>query len=110
MVGHTGVWDATLAALGAVDIAIGRVADAIAGVEAADPTGPGAVLLITADHGNADAAARSRRQSRDGTLAQPRAAACRGSRGGRRRSFIDGLLADVAPTILELAGSGAGTA
>ena len=54
MVGHTGVWDATLAALGAVDAALGRVADAVARVDAADPAGPGAALLITADHGNAD--------------------------------------------------------
>ena len=30
MVGHTGVWDATVAALEALDACLGRVADAIA--------------------------------------------------------------------------------
>ena len=54
MVGHTGVWPATMAALEAVDVCLGRVADAVSRVEAADPDGPGALLLITADHGNAD--------------------------------------------------------
>ena len=37
-----------------IDECLGRVADAIERVEAADPDGPGAALLITADHGNAD--------------------------------------------------------
>ena len=55
MVGHTGVWGATTTAIGVIDGCLGRILDAIAGVEAADPDGPGAVLLVTADHGNADA-------------------------------------------------------
>ncbi len=54
MVGHTGVWDATLAALEVLDGCLGRVVAAIEAVEAADPAGPGALLAITADHGNAD--------------------------------------------------------
>ena len=54
MVGHTGVWDATITALGVIDAQLGQVADAIAAVEAADPDGPGAALFVTADHGNAD--------------------------------------------------------
>ena len=54
MVGHTGVWSATVTALEALDGCLGRIVDAIADVEAADPAGPGAVLFITADHGNAD--------------------------------------------------------
>ena len=55
MVGHTGVWAATVAALEASSTAcLGRIVDAIAEVEAADPAGPGAVLFVTADHGNAD--------------------------------------------------------
>ncbi len=39
MVGHTGVWDATIAALATIDACLGRVADAIERVEAADPAG-----------------------------------------------------------------------
>ncbi len=46
MVGHTGIFQAVLVALGALDIAVKRVRKA---VEKA-----GGVLVITADHGNAD--------------------------------------------------------
>lgn len=46
MVGHTGVFDAALKAVEAVDQAIGRV------IEALDETG--GQCLITADHGNAE--------------------------------------------------------
>ena len=54
MVGHTGVWDATVAALEALDACLGRVVDAVDARGGGRPGGPGAVLLITADHGNAD--------------------------------------------------------
>ena len=54
MVGHTGSWEATLAALATIDACLARVVDAVQAVEAADPDGPGALLAITADHGNAD--------------------------------------------------------
>jgi 2,3-bisphosphoglycerate-independent phosphoglycerate mutase len=46
MVGHTGVYEAVVCGLEAMDIQIGRIAKA---VEAA-----GGILLITADHGNAE--------------------------------------------------------
>jgi 2,3-bisphosphoglycerate-independent phosphoglycerate mutase len=46
MVGHTGVWDATISALETLDVAIGRLADAV--VKA------GGILAITSDHGNAE--------------------------------------------------------
>ncbi len=46
MVGHTGVFDAAKAAVEAVDECVGKVSSAIAEV--------GGVMLITADHGNAD--------------------------------------------------------
>ena len=56
MVGHTGVWDATVdGARRRSTRCLGRVVDAIdARRGRATPTGPGAVLAITADHGNAD--------------------------------------------------------
>ncbi len=103
MVGHTGVWDATVAALGVIDGCLGRVFDALAALEAADPGGPGAVLFVTADHGNADdmlddAGKPVTKHSLNPVplLGMGRAMA------GRR--LEDGVLADVAPTILELAG------
>jgi 2,3-bisphosphoglycerate-independent phosphoglycerate mutase len=103
MVGHTGVWDATLRALATVDACLGRVADAVERVETADPGGPGAVLLVTADHGNADEL-----RDPDGNPVTahslnpvPLLGAGRALDG---RTLRDGVLADVAPTILELAG------
>jgi 2,3-bisphosphoglycerate-independent phosphoglycerate mutase len=103
MVGHTGVWSATVEALGVIDRCLGRVADAIEAVGAADPDGPGAVLFVTADHGNADdmidgAGKPVTKHSLNPVplLGMGRALA------GRR--IGDGVLADVAPTILELAG------
>ena len=103
MVGHTGVWDATLTALDAIDGCLGHVADAVERVEAADPAGPGAALLVTADHGNAD---QLRTPDGDPVTAHslnpvPLLAAGRSLRG---RTLRDGVLADVAPTILEIAG------
>ena len=46
MVGHTGVFEAAVAAVEAVDKCVGLVTDAVAKM--------GGVTLITADHGNAD--------------------------------------------------------
>ena len=46
MVGHTGVFEAAVKAVEAVDTCVGRVTDAVAA--------QGGVTLITADHGNAD--------------------------------------------------------
>jgi 2,3-bisphosphoglycerate-independent phosphoglycerate mutase len=103
MVGHTGVWGATLEALAVVDRCLGRVADAIAAVEEADPAGPGAVLLVTADHGNADDMidAAGKPVTKHSLNPVPLLALGRAVDGRRLR---DGVLADVAPTILELAG------
>ena len=41
MVGHTGVWDATVRACETVDACLARVVAAMEAVEAADPDGPG---------------------------------------------------------------------
>jgi 2,3-bisphosphoglycerate-independent phosphoglycerate mutase len=103
MVGHTGVWDATVAALEALDPCLGRIVDAVADVESADPTGPGAVLLITADHGNADDEidAAGNPITKHSLNPVPLLATGRAIAG---RRLADGVLADVAPTILELAG------
>jgi 2,3-bisphosphoglycerate-independent phosphoglycerate mutase len=46
MVGHTGVYQAVLVSLGALDIAVKRVREALEKV--------GGILVITADHGNSD--------------------------------------------------------
>jgi 2,3-bisphosphoglycerate-independent phosphoglycerate mutase len=103
MVGHTGVWDATLQALAAIDDALARVVAEIQRIGAADPTGPGAVLAITADHGNADDLrdAAGHPVTAHSLNPVPFLLVGRAVEGRRLR---DGVLADVAPTLLELAG------
>ena len=103
MVAHTGVWDATVTALGVIDGCLGRIADAMAAAEAADADGPGAVLFITADHGNADEMLddAGKPVTRHSLNPVPLLGVGRALAG---RTLRDGVLADVAPTILELAG------
>ena len=102
MVGHTGDWDATIEALATIDTCLARVVDAVEAVEAADPDGPGALLAITADHGNAD-------ELRDAAGAPVTAHSLNPvpfvliGRSVAGRTLADGVLADVAPTLLELA-------
>jgi 2,3-bisphosphoglycerate-independent phosphoglycerate mutase len=105
MVGHTGDFEAAVAAVEAVDGQLGRL---VAAIDAA-----GAHVLLTADHGNADDM---------GTPESPHTAhttnpvpfvhlAPSGKEGeratdrtGGRRVREGGTLADIAPTVLELAG------
>jgi 2,3-bisphosphoglycerate-independent phosphoglycerate mutase len=102
MVGHTGVWDATIEALGVIDASLARVVEAIERAEAADLDGPGTVLAITADHGNADDLRDDAGRPVTAHSLNPVPFLLLGrSVGGRR--LTDGVLADVAPTLLELA-------
>jgi 2,3-bisphosphoglycerate-independent phosphoglycerate mutase len=103
MVGHTGVWDATIEALAAVDAALARIVDAVAAVETRDPLGPGAILAITADHGNADDMLDGAGQPVTAHSLNPVPFLLVGRSVADRR-LSDGVLADVAPTLLELAG------
>ena len=98
MVGHTGDWDGTVRAVETVDACIGRIVEALAPLEAS-----GALLVITADHGNADQlrdpdGARVTAHSLNPVPVLFAGAAIAG------RALHDGVLADVAPTICELAG------
>jgi 2,3-bisphosphoglycerate-independent phosphoglycerate mutase len=107
MVGHTGVWDATVTALEVVDACLGRIVEAIESVEAAalaaDPEAPGALLAITADHGNADELrdASGRPVTAHSLNPVPFVLVGRAARGA---TLGDGVLADVAPTLLAFAG------
>jgi 2,3-bisphosphoglycerate-independent phosphoglycerate mutase len=103
MVGHTGVWAATVSALETVDECIGRIVDALGALDARDAAAAGSLLAITADHGNAD-----EMRTPDGAPVTahslnpvPIVVAGRAVAG---RTLHDGVLADVAPTLLELAG------
>jgi 2,3-bisphosphoglycerate-independent phosphoglycerate mutase len=97
MVGHTGDFEAAVAAVEAVDAQLDRLLEAIRAA--------GGHALVTADHGNADDM---------GTAAEPHTAhttnpvpvvylAPDGTDGGRTVREA-GSLADVAPTVLDLAG------
>jgi 2,3-bisphosphoglycerate-independent phosphoglycerate mutase len=103
MVGHTGIWDATVAALATIDACLARIVEAMADVDAADPDGPGSLLVITADHGNADDLrdVEGRPVTAHSLNPVPLVIVGRAVAG---RGLEDGVLADVAPTILELAG------
>jgi len=103
MVGHTGVWAATVQAVETIDACLGRVVAALDALDAGDPAGPGSLLAITADHGNAD---RMRDEAGNPVTAHslnpvPIVLVGRSVEG---RQLRDGVLADVAPTLLELAG------
>jgi 2,3-bisphosphoglycerate-independent phosphoglycerate mutase len=92
MVGHTGDLDAAVAAIEAVDTCLGRL---VAAVEDA-----GGVLLVTADHGNAE-------NMRDSANDAPHTAhttnlvpAVLVGATARVAGLRDGTLVDVAPTLL----------
>jgi len=105
MVGHTGVWDATVEACTFLDGCLGMVAEAVLAVDAASVAdgGSGAILAITADHGNADVMTDG-----DGNPVTKHSLSLvpfllAGSAVEGRR-LADGVLADVTPTLMALTG------
>jgi 2,3-bisphosphoglycerate-independent phosphoglycerate mutase len=103
MVGHTGRWDATIAGLEVVDGCLARIVAAIERVDDGEPGAPGAVLAVTADHGNADELRDPAGNPVTAHSLNPVPLLLVG-RAVRGRRLADGVLADVAPTLLELAG------
>jgi len=93
MVGHTGVLDAAVTAVETVDAAIGRIAEATRKA--------GGVLVVTADHGNAEEMVDEQGRPKTAHTTRPvpvivdGADEVQGLRAG-------GRLSDVAPTVLEL--------
>ncbi len=103
MVGHTGVWEATIRGLETVDACLGRIRAALDARDAADPQGPGTLLAITADHGNADELRTPDGQPVTAHSLNPVPLLIAG-RAMVGRRLADGVLADVTPTLLELSG------
>ena len=99
MVGHTGVWAATVQAVETVDACLGRIADALK----VDDPATSALLIVTADHGNADALRGADGSPITAHSLNPVPIVIAGPAVAGRR-LHDGVLADVAPTLLELAG------
>jgi 2,3-bisphosphoglycerate-independent phosphoglycerate mutase len=92
MVGHTGNLEAAIAAVEAVDLQLGRIAEAIHSANG--------VLMVTADHGNCE-------QMRDPLTGGPHTAHTTNPvpailYNTTHRSLRSGRLADVAPTLIQL--------
>jgi len=105
MVGHTGVWDATVEACTFLDGRLGEVADAVLAADTASVAdgGQGAILALTADHGNADVMT-----DKDGNPVTKHSLSLvpfllAGS-AVKGKSLADGVLADVTPTLMALTG------
>jgi 2,3-bisphosphoglycerate-independent phosphoglycerate mutase len=97
MVGHTGVIDAAIKAVEAVDTGVGRIVEATLGV--------GGSVLITADHGNAEQLidyATGKPFTAHTTFPVPLYLISPTLAQANLRS--DGILADVAPTVLQVMG------
>jgi len=92
MVGHTGVMEAAVKAVETVDACVGRIAAAVKEM--------GGVLLITADHGNADCMRSPEGQPHTAHTTNPVPLILVGADAKLR----PGRLADLAPTMLELMG------
>ncbi|MCQ2406986.1 MAG: 2,3-bisphosphoglycerate-independent phosphoglycerate mutase [Oscillospiraceae bacterium] len=94
MVGHTGVFEAAVQAVEAVDDCIGQVTEAI--------LAKGGKVIITADHGNADKMMEDDGSPFTAHTTNPVPAIIIGSDAKKVRE--GGVLADLAPTMLQLMG------
>jgi len=92
MVGHTGVFDAAVKAVEAVDTCAGKVIDAVLKA--------GGAVILTADHGNAD-----KMENADGspfTAHTTNPVPCLVAGVGDVKLREGGVLADIAPTMLKI--------
>jgi 2,3-bisphosphoglycerate-independent phosphoglycerate mutase len=94
MVGHTGVIEAAVTAVETVDACLGQVVDAV--------RASGGALLITADHGNADEMLEEDGSPDTAHSLNPVPVIV--TVDGVRLEPDGGVLADVAPTILQMLG------
>lgn len=95
MVGHTGILKAAIRAVETVDSCLGRVVEAI--------TAADGCLLITADHGNCEQMAAESGKPHTAHTSNP-VPLIYVDPGHPRRGLNDGILADLAPTLLDLLG------
>ncbi len=94
MVGHTGVFDAAVAAVEAVDKCVGRIADTVLSL--------GGTILLTADHGNADKMIDENGAPFTAHTTNPVPFLVIGQGDVKLRE--GGVLADLAPTMLKILG------
>ena len=91
MVGHTGIMEAAVKAVEAVDTCVGKVIDAVRKM--------GGTALITADHGNAECMEENGVPFTQHTVGQVPVILVDGG-----DKIADGALCDLAPTMLKLLG------
>lgn len=96
MVGHTGIMDAALKAVAAVDENLGRV---MAAIKKAD-----GVLLVTADHGNAEKMVDEKTGAPYTAHTVGKVQAVLYNSDENVKGLKDGRLADISPTLLDLLG------
>ena len=96
MVGHTGSIPAAVAAVETVDTCVGRVLEAVAEV--------GGTALVTADHGNAEKMLCEDGSPFTAHTTGPVRLILSSPPGSPPQAVRDGILADVAPTVLHLMG------
>ncbi len=96
MVGHTGVYEAAVAAVEAVDSCVGRVAEHIRKA--------GGAVLITADHGNADEMIDAEGGPMTAHTCNPVPVILLDASGEKHELRDGGALCDLAPTLLGLMG------
>ena len=92
-----------LSALETVDECIGRIVDALGALDSRGPDAPGSLLVITADHGNADQLRDDHGNPVTAHSLNPVPILVAGA-AVEGRALSDGVLADVAPTICDVAG------
>jgi 2,3-bisphosphoglycerate-independent phosphoglycerate mutase len=95
MVGHTGVLKAAVKAVSAVDVCVGVVVDKV--------LSQGGSLLITADHGNAECMVDENGNPHTAHTCNPVPLVLVGD-AGKGLQLRSGVLADLAPTVLEILG------
>ena len=96
MVGHTGVLDAAVEAVDTVETCVQRVVDAV--------LAKGGVALITADHGNADMMIADSGEPFTAHTTNPVPFIVVGKDYIGRTLRDNGVLADIAPTLLQVLG------
>lgn len=96
MVGHTGVLDATVKAVGTVDECVKKVTDKILSL--------GGSAIITADHGNADSLISEDGHMMTAHTTNPVPVILVSKKHKNATLRKDGILADLAPTLLDLMG------
>ena len=96
MVGHTGVLEAAVKAVETVDECTGRVVDAV--------LARGGTVIVTADHGNAEQMLDEDGKPHTAHTTNDVECILVSPRGKEVRLREEGILADIAPTVLELMG------